>query len=217
MPASASQVEFRRWARGCALLLALCAGLPSCAAPAGPRDTSSWLEARGADLMDVFGLRLSAGVGLGVWVRATEAVQLGFMARGPAERDLVAASAMQGADSFRVRSVPVLVIGTIGRYGGVWTETSREVLLPGYSNRDELRSPITREIIAGVVSETGQEDDWRGSLGVGAHLVLFGAEFEVRPWQVVDFLAGLILGYDPSGDDVPVEDFASSPSPSSAS
>ena len=95
------------------------------------------------------------------------------------------------------------MFGTIGRYGGLWFESTSEIMLPLYSNRDEPQSPIRREVVAGVVSPDGREDDWRGSFGVGAHLLLVGAELEVRPWQVVDLLAGL-AGYDPSGDDVPV-------------
>jgi hypothetical protein len=93
--------------------------------------------------------------------------------------------------------------GTIGRYGGLWFESTSEVMVPLYSNRDDTQSPIRREVVAGVVSPDGREDDWRGSFGVGAHLLLLGAEVELRPWQVLDFLAGL-AGYDPSGDDVPV-------------
>jgi hypothetical protein len=93
--------------------------------------------------------------------------------------------------------------GTIGRYGGLWFENTREVMLPLYDNRDDPQSPIRREIVAGLVSLDGRGDDWRGSFGAGVHALLVGGEFEVRPWQAVDFLAGLI-GYDPSGDDVPV-------------
>jgi hypothetical protein len=196
----------RRWttARGlrAGLLLALL-GACACAGPAGRRDVSSWMEARGADFMDVFGLRLAAGVGLGAYVRATEYMQLGVMYRGPAESRLVVSSETPHTEDFRVRGVPCVVAGTIGRYGGLWYENTREVMLPLYDNRDEPQSPIRREIIAGVVSLDGSADDWRGSFGLGFHALLIGGEFEVRPWQAVDFLAGLI-GYDPSGDDVPV-------------
>jgi hypothetical protein len=197
----------RRWtaARGlrARLLLALLGATAACAGPAGRRDVSSWMEARGADFMDVFGLRLAAGVGLGVYARATEYMQLGVMYRGPAESRLVVSSETPHTEDFRVRGVPCVVAGTIGRYGGLWYENTREVMLPLYDNRDEPQSPIRREVIAGVVSLDGSADDWRGSIGVGVHALLIGGEFEVRPWQAVDFLAGLI-GYDPSGDDVPV-------------
>jgi hypothetical protein len=198
----------QRWktaARGlrAGLLLALLGATAACAGPAGRRDVPSWMEARGADFMDVFGLRLAAGVGLGVYARATEYLQLGVMYRGPAESRLVVSSETPHTEDFRVRGVPCVVAGTIGRYGGLWYENTREVMLPLYDNRDEPQSPIRREVIAGVVSLDGSADDWRGSIGVGVHALLIGGEFEVRPWQVVDFLAGLI-GYDPSGDDVPV-------------
>jgi hypothetical protein len=174
-----------------------------CAGLAGRRDTASWLEARGADAMDIFGVRIGVGVGLGAWVRATEVLQLGFMFRGPGESRLVISSDSAHDEDFRARGVPCVMAGTIGRYGGLWFETTHEVMVPLYSNREEPQSPIRREVVAGVVSPDGRDDNWRGSFGVGAHLLLVGAVVEVHPWQVVDFLAGL-AGYDPSGDDVPV-------------
>jgi hypothetical protein len=185
--------------------LALSVLLPAtgCAGLAGRRDAVSWLEARGADAMDVFGVRLGVGVGLGAWFRATEYLQLGVMFRGPGESRLVISSETPHDDDFRARGVPCVMAGTIGRYGGLWFESTSEVMVPLYSNRDDTQSPIRREVVAGVVSPDGREDDWRGSFGVGAHLLLLGAEVELRPWQVLDFLAGL-AGYDPSGDDVPV-------------
>ena len=180
-----------------ALLLGGCAGIT------GPRDAHSWLSARGADMMDVFGLRLGVGVGLGAYVRITESAQLGFMLRGPAETELVGASETARNDSFEVRGVPCVMVGTIGRYGGLWSERSREVMIPFYSTRDEVHSPIHRTIIAGVVPLDGRADNWRGEIGGGVHLIIIGAEAEVRPLELIDFFAGL-LGYDPAGDDVPV-------------
>jgi len=185
------------------LLLILAASSAACAGPAGRRDPSSWLEARGADLMDVFGVRVAVGVGLGAYVRATEYCAFGVLFRGPAESRLVVSSETPHTEDFQVRGVPCVVAGTIGRYGGLWYETSHEVMLPLYDNRDDPQSPIHREVIAGVVSVDGRADNWRGSVGVGIHAFLAGAEFEVRPLQAFDFLAGLV-GYDPAGDDVPV-------------
>jgi len=176
---------------------------PGCAGLTGRRDLSSWFEARGADLMDVFGARVSVGVGLGVYVRATEYAQLGFMMRGPAEATLVGATETARSDSFQVRGVPCLMFGTIGRYGGLWFDSHREYMVPGWSSRDEPRSPIHRDVIAGIVPLDGRADDWRGAFGFGLHAFLVGVEAEVRPWQAIDFLGGLV-GYDPSGDDVPV-------------
>jgi hypothetical protein len=187
----------------CALLLAVLCASAACAGPAGRRDLSSWMEARGADLMDVFGVRIAVGVGLGAYVRVTEYAQIGAMYRGPAESRLVVSSETPHTEDFHVRGVPCVVAGTIGRYGGLWVENTREVMLPLYDNRDDPQSPIRREVIAGLVPIDGRADDWRGSIGAGVHLLLVGGEFEVRPWQAIDFLAGLI-GYDPSGDDVPV-------------
>ena len=195
------------------LLLALLCASAACAGPAGRRDVSSWMEARGADFMDVFGIRVAAGVGLGAYVRLTEYVQLGVMYRGPAESRLVVSSETAHTEDFRVRGVPCVVAGTIGRYGGLWYENTREVMVPGYDNREEPQSPIRREVIAGVVSLDGSADGWRDSFGVGLHALLIGGEVEARPWQLVDFLAGLV-GYDPSGDDVPV---VGEPEPAEAS
>ncbi len=190
--------------RALALLLLLPVLLASgCAGLTGRRDVGSWFEARGADVMDVFGVRLGVGVGVGAFVRATEYAQLGFMVRGPSEATLVGASETSRSDSFRVRSVPCLELGTIGRYGGLWYDSTREVMLPGWSSRDAARSPIRREIIAGFVPVDGRLDDWRGEIGVGLHVFVFGFEAELRPFEVVDLLGGLV-GYDPSGDDVPV-------------
>jgi hypothetical protein len=191
----------RPWAAIALVALALCS--PGCAGLSGRRDASSWLEARGADFMDIFGARLGLGVGFGVWVRATQYAQLGLMLRGPADSRLVVASETAHSEDFRLRSVPCLMMGTIGRYGGVWFESSKELMLPFWSNRDAAVSPIWREVLAGVVPVDGRDDDWRYSLGAGAHLLLAGFEFELRPWEAIDFLAGL-AGYDPSGDDVPV-------------
>jgi hypothetical protein len=195
------------------LLLAL---LPACVGGTGRRDVGSWMEARGADFMDMLGVRVAVGVGLGAYVRATEWLQLGFMRRGPLDTSLVGGSGSVREDSFQVRAVPCAMFGTIGRYGGLWTETSREFMLPGYSNRDDVVSPIHREIVAGVVSVDGRGDDWQYSFGAGVHAVILGVEAEVRPLQIFDFFAGL-LGYDPSGDDVPVLESGESPRPAAES
>ena len=195
------------------LLLAL---LPACVGGTGRRDVGSWMEARGADFMDMVGVRVGVGVGLGVYVRATEWLQLGFMRRGPTETSLVGGSGTVREESFRVRGVPCAMFGTIGRYGGLWTESTREVMLPGYSNRFDVVSPIRREIIAGVVPLDGLADDWEASFGLGVHAIVLGLEAEVRPLQIVDFIAGL-LGYDPAGDDVPVLESGESPRPAAES
>ena len=184
------------------LALVLAAAVaPGCISSAGPRDTRSWFEARGADLMDTFGVRLAVGAGLGAYVRVTEYAQFGGMMRGPGEATL---PRPEGAT---VRSVPCFMVGTIGRYGGAWFDSTREFMLPGWSSRDSDALYIEREIIAGYVSPYGRRDDWRGSVGAGLHVLLVGAEAEIRPWEIYDFLAGLV-GYDPSGDDVPVASVA---------
>ena len=192
------------------LAAALLSAAPGCAGPSGRRDVGSWLEARGADLMDTVGARVAIGPGLGFMVRATRYVQLGAMLRGPSERDLAGASSGAG-DEFNVRAVPCFEFGTIGRYGGAWFESSRELAFPGYSTRDDVLGGIHREVIVGVVPVDGREDRWEWSFALGAHLLLLGAEAEVRPFEVIDFVAGLV-GYDPSGDDVPV-----APDPDAAS
>ena len=189
-----------RRARALLLLLPLLAG---CAGTAGSRDVGGWFTARGADFMDIFGLRIGVGIGLGAYVRATEWVQLGMMWRGPSETSLVGASGSVRTEGFKVRGVPCAMFGTIGRYGGLWSEYSHEVMLPAYTNRRDVVPPIKREAFAGVVPPDGLADDWEASFGAGVHAVVVGLEAEVRPLQLLDFLAGL-LGYDPSGDDVPV-------------
>jgi hypothetical protein len=188
-----------------ALLLASLLPSLGCAGVTGRLDVGSWFEARGADLMDTVGVRAGVGVGLGAYVRATKYVQLGFMQRGPAERELVGGSESSRSQDFQVRALPTLMFGTIGRYGGLWLENSRELMLPGWSNRGGPRSPIQRSSLTGVVSPDGSADDWEHEVAVGLHVILLGAEVGVRPWQIVDFFAGLI-GYDPSGDDVPVDE-----------
>lgn len=181
---------------GAVALLALLCG-PGCVSSAGPRDAGGWLAARGADLMDVVGVRVAVGTGLGAYVRVTQVAQLGFMMRGPEEQGLP-----RPQDS-GVRGVPCLMVGTIGRYGGVWKENTREYMLPGWSSRETDLFAVNREVVAGYVSPRGAEDPWRWAVGAGAHLVLLGAEVEMRPFEIVDFLSGLV-GYDPSSDDVPV-------------
>ncbi len=190
-----------RWAH--ALLLALLLPALGCAGATGRLDVGSWFEARGADLMDTVGVRVGVGVGLGAYARVTRYAQLGFMFRGPAERSLVGGSESARSQDFQPRALPCLMFGTIGRYGGLWTENTRELMLPGWSNRDGLRSPIQRESLSGSVSHDGSADGWEHELAVGLHVILLGAEVGVRPFQIVDFFAGL-FGYDPSGDDVPV-------------
>lgn len=147
--------------------------------------------------MDVVGVRVGLGVGLGVYARVTQLMQLGFMLRGPSERFLPRPKDVQ------VRAVPCFMVGTIGRYGGAWFDTTSEVMLPGWSTRDSELFYIDREVIAGYVTPHGRGDRWRWSVGAGVHVVLAGVEVEVRPFEVLDLLAGL-LGYDPSSDDVPV-------------
>lgn len=196
--------------RRSAVLAVLLLALPACAGLTGRRDLGSWFEARGADLMDVVGVRVGVGVGLGAYVRATEYLQLGLMRRGPSEQSLVGGSGSVREEAFQVRGVPCAMFGTIGRYGGLWTETSREIMLPGYSNRDSVVPPIRREIVAGVVPLDGQADDWQASFGAGVHALILGLEAEVRPLQVIDFFGGL-LGYDPAGDDVPVLESGEAP------
>src|SRR5262249_49284362 len=114
-----------RRARPLALLLLVLAG---CAGPSGRRDVGGWLQARGADFMAIFGVRLGVGIGLGVYVRATEWAQLGLMWRGPSETSLVGPGGTAHDESFRVRGLPCAMFGTIGRYGGLWTESSREIM-----------------------------------------------------------------------------------------
>lgn len=179
------------------LIMVLVGFSVGCAAETGRRDTSSWLEARGADVMDTVGIRVGVGPGLGALVRVTEAMQLGFISRGAGGGELV------GTSEHRARGVPVFMFGNIGRYGGAWFDEHHEIAFPGYSTREEDHTGIARKPIAGHVSPDGQKDGWKGSFGVNFHAILVGVEAEFRPFELVDFVAGL-LGYDPSADDVPV-------------
>jgi hypothetical protein len=188
-----------RTRRQLAVLLILLAVAPGCATT-GARDLPGWAEARGADLMDVIGLRVALGPGLGAYLRLTEVAQLGYLSIGEAELYL---PSPQGAS---LRAFPAVVFGLRGRYGGLWFESSTEFMLPGFSTRDYTvvnvrERPIQRESIAGYVTPNGEYDDWRYELGLGVHLIVVGIQFEVRPLQGIDFIAGL-LGYDPAGDDV---------------
>ena len=182
---------------------------PGCAMSQGHRDAPGWLAARGADLMDIVGVRVAVGPGLGAYVRATQYLQFGIIKKGPGERDL---PSPKGGEP---RAVNCFVFGTIGRYGGAWFESSTEVMFPGWSSRDRRLTAdkglaIDRDVIAGYVSPHGEHDMWREAFGVGAHLILIGAEVEVRPFQLLDFLLG-IGGYDPAGDDLPADSGSSPP------
>jgi hypothetical protein len=188
-----------RCCRPLAVLVILLAVAPGCAAT-GARDVSGWAEARGADLMDVIGLRVAVGPGLGVYARVTEVLQLGYLSMGRAELYLPSPS------DASLRSFPAVVFGLRGRYGGIWFESSTEIMLPGFSNRDYevaivRERPIQRESIAGYVTPHGEYDNWEYEVGVGVHLFVLGVQAELRPFEVIDLLAGL-LGYDPAGDDV---------------
>jgi hypothetical protein len=201
-------------ARLIACLVLAAAMAPGCAVSQGRRDPPGWLAARGADFMDIVGLRVYVGPGLGAYVRATQYVQLGILKKGPGEQDL---PAPKGDD---LRAIPCVGFGTIGRYGGLWLEGSSEVMFPGWSSRDRAPSAesplaIRRETLAGYVAPHGELDMWRESFGLGAHLLLAGVEAEVRPFQLIDFLGG-IAGYDPAGDDLP-DDSARSPADDPAS
>ena len=183
-----------------ALVLAVAACLTGCAST-GPQDFTGWAEARGADFMDVFGVRIALGPGLGAAVRVTEAFQLGYIAMGQTELSLPSPTGVS------LRGFPALVFGLRGRYGGLWYESSEELLLPGFSSRDyEVNTtrdqPIQRESIAGYVTPHGQYDNWRYEIGAGLHFFVAGIQAEVRPLELLDLLAGL-LGYDPAGDDLP--------------
>ncbi len=173
----------------------------ACAAPSGPRDPTSWLQARGADLMDTVGVRLSFGPGLGLILRPTQALQIGALGRGALEREF--SSGGSGTGNTEARGIPSYVIGTIGRWGGLWTEFHREGALPGFSTRERRETGVRRGPIAGAVSWNGEEDRWRWSVGFALHLLAVGVDAEVRPVEVFDFLAGLV-GFDPSSDDTPV-------------
>lgn len=176
-------------------VLLLASLLVGCASP-GPRDLGGWLEARGADVLDTIGLRLTAGPGFGIYVRATEYLQFGYMAVGPSEGEL---PRPEGED---LRGVPCFVTGLRGRYGGAWFEQSEEILLPALSSRDVVDEAIRRETLGGYITPHGEYDDWRYEFGVGVHAVLIGVQAEVRPHQVLDLVLGL-LGFDILGDDIP--------------
>ncbi|RKY19717.1 MAG: hypothetical protein DRQ55_10030 [Planctomycetota bacterium] len=191
------------------MLLLIASAAPGCRVTGGRQDTPGWLSARGADFMDVFGIRAGLGPGLGAYARATEYLQLGFIKKGPGERDL---PAPKGGSP---RAFPCFMFGTIGRYGGAWFEGSTEVMFPAWSSRDRERtadSPlaIEREVLAGYVSPHGELDMWRESFGLGAYVLLVGVEAEVRPYQLFDFLAG-VAGFDPAGDDMPADSGAAAP------
>ncbi len=193
-----------RFPRARALLLVFLVSLllGGCASSAGRRDVGSWLEARGADAMDVVGVRVALGAGLGVYARATEVVQIGFMRRGSQDAQYI------GTTERRLRAVPCVMFGTIGRYGGVWFDTHDEFMFPTYSSRDHSDLPsIHRKVLAGAVSLDGSDDRLKASIGAGVHALLVGAEAEIRPFEILDLLAGL-LGFDPSSDDIPVAEVA---------
>lgn len=193
------------------VLLALLVLASGCSSLPGRRDVGSWFEARGADLMDIASVRLGLGVGIGAYARATQFVQLGFMSRGPGDLRAIEGPGTESGVATRPRAVPAWMVGTWGRYGGAWLDSTWEIALPGYTVRD-----VRRRVLAGRLSPDGLEDPWRSSFGAGVHAVLVGVEGEVRPFEVIDFL-GAFFGLDPSGDDVPLVELEDQPPPEASS
>lgn len=112
---------------------------------------------------------------------------------------------------FRVRVGPGLAAnvratqylnGYAGSYKSVYAG------LPGPRSGPELRSPVGREDLKGLMlvgvdatDDTPHHPGYSPSeFNVGVHALVVGAEAGIDPVQIGDFLAGFI-GWDPSGDD----------------
>ena len=158
-------------------LLCLCAGLLS-----GCSGLRNYMLNRMADATDMARLDVSAGLGtdMGFHVMVTKLVRL---------------EAYSTDDIYRA--------GFSRRCLGVWKE-DRESWAVGLVGRMNYRL-INGHWVGSALSASENPEAFLtescDEIGLGAHLFLIGARGGVRPWQILDFITGLV-GIDIAGDDL---------------
>ncbi len=148
------------------------------------RPVLDFLRKRFMDLMDTFSFRVCAGPGIRGHARITQFVQAGVGKIGPAEGKTMG------------HTFPVYKLGFIKREGGLWQERSAEIgisLFYYYQTEGKY--------MGGTKRQWGPEDRGLWDIGAAAHWLLIGAEAEIRPDEIIDFIGGLFFGIDFMEDD----------------
>ena len=142
-----------------------------------------FLKKRGMDLLDTFSFRISVGPGIRAHARVTQLLQAGVGYMGPAEGRTMG------------HTFSVYKLGYLKREGGLWEERSAELgisLFYYYQTKGEY--------LGGNKRTWGPEDRGFWDIGMAGHWLLIGAEAEVRPDEILDFIWGF-FGYDLLEDD----------------
>ena len=157
--------------------LCVCAGLLS-----GGSGLRNYMLNRMADATDMVRLDVSAGLGtdMGFHVMVTKLVRL---------------------EAYSIDGI--YRAGFSRRCLGIWTEDreSWAVGLLGSMNYRLINGHWVGSSLSAsdnpeaVLTESGDE------IGLGAHLFIVGVRVGVRPWQILDFITGLV-GIDIAGDDL---------------
>ena len=148
------------------------------------RPVLDFLKKRFMDALDTFSFRISAGPGIRGHARITQLVQAGIGYMGPAEGKTMG------------HTFPVYKLGYLKREGGLWQERTAEI---GISLFYYYQTEGT--YLGGNKRHWGPEDRGFWDIGIAGHWLLIGGEAEVRPDEIVDFVAGLFFGLDPMDDD----------------
>ncbi|MBU0753567.1 MAG: hypothetical protein KJ645_00405 [Planctomycetes bacterium] len=138
---------------------------------------------RGMDLLDTFSFRISAGPGIRGHVRITKYIQAGVGYVGPAEGGTMG------------HTFSVYKLGYLKREGGLWKERTAELGISTFYYYD-----TEGEYLGGNKRTWGPEDRGDWDIGFAGHWLLVGAEAEVRPDEIIDFIWGF-FGVDLLDDD----------------
>jgi len=145
---------------------------------------TSYFMQRSDDFGDIIRFKLQAGPGIAVMAEVTRGIMIG--------------GGIYKADAF----------GFANRKFGIWHETTKEAgLILGF-HREECEK---REFYRGdygfgagddgsytLTHENNPVDIW--NLRATLHVIIIGADLEIRLGQIADFITG-IFGYDLAGDD----------------
>ncbi len=142
-----------------------------------------YLKKRGLDLLDMFSFRITFGPGIRAHARVTKPLQIGLGYMGPNESKTMGST------------FSVYKIGYLKREGGLWEEDTVELGIGPFYYYD------TRGRRIGGNKTVFSEDDRRlWDVGAALHLLLAGAEAEVRIDEILDFVTGF-FGIDLLDDD----------------